>query len=89
MAIPCSTSVVILTEVKVIDESGNVVPVGTPGELCTRAYSSMLCYWNDEEKTNELISKDRWLHSGYVLGCANKDLWGLCAPISIIVVCIL
>ena len=62
----CSTSVVLLTEVKVIDESGNVVPVGTPGELCTRAYSSMLCYWNDEEKTNELISKDRWLHSGYV-----------------------
>ena len=59
-----TTSLVILTEVKVIDESGNVVPVGTPGELCTRAYSSMLCYWNDEEKTNELISKDRWLHSG-------------------------
>ena len=62
----CSISVVLPTEVKVIDESGNVVPVGTPGELCTRAYSSMLCYWNDEEKTNELISKDRWLHSGYV-----------------------
>ena len=52
------------TEVKVIDESGNVVPVNTPGELCTRAYSSMLGYWNDEAKTDELISKDRWLHSG-------------------------
>ena len=23
---------------------------------------------------------------GYKIGCANKDLWGLCAPISIIVV---
>ena len=22
----------------------------------------------------------------FLLGCANKDLWGLCAPISIIVV---
>ena len=54
------------TEVKVIDEAGNVVPVGTPGELCTRAYSSMLGYWNDDEKTSEIISKDRWLHSGYM-----------------------
>ena len=24
--------------------------------------------------------------NSYLLGCANKDLWGLCAPISIIVV---
>ena len=52
------------TEVKIIDENGQVVPVGVPGELCLRGYANMLGYWNDKEKTEELISKDRWLHSG-------------------------
>ena len=52
------------TEVKIIDENGQVVPVGVPGELCIRGYANMLGYWNDQEKTEELISKDRWLHSG-------------------------
>ena len=51
-------------EVKVVDEDGKVVPVGTPGELCTRGYSVMLGYWNDEMKTKEIIGEDRWLHSG-------------------------
>jgi acyl-CoA synthetase (AMP-forming)/AMP-acid ligase II len=52
------------TEVKVINEAGQIVPVGVPGELCTRGYSTMLGYWNDKEKTDELITPDRWLHSG-------------------------
>eukprot|EP00095_Tigriopus_kingsejongensis_P006007 maker-scaffold245_size240363-snap-gene-1.22 protein:Tk06007 transcript:maker-scaffold245_size240363-snap-gene-1.22-mRNA-1 annotation:"hypothetical protein DAPPUDRAFT_54086" len=52
------------TEVKVIDETGHLVPCGTPGELCTRGYSTMLGYWNDEAKTQETITPDRWLHTG-------------------------
>ena len=52
------------TEIKIIDTEGRVVPVGTPGELCTRGYSSMLGYWNDNQKTAEIFGKDRWLHSG-------------------------
>ena len=52
------------TEVKVIDENGKIVPVGTSGELCTRGYSSMIGYWNDIEKTNEIIDGNGWLHSG-------------------------
>ena len=52
-------------EVKIIDEStGLVLPVGQAGELCTRGYSVMLGYWNDEEKTKETIDNARWLHSG-------------------------
>jgi len=52
-------------EVKVIDESnGLVVPIGTPGELCTRGYSVMLKYWNDEEKTRQAIDDARWMHTG-------------------------
>ncbi|XP_045032055.1 medium-chain acyl-CoA ligase ACSF2, mitochondrial isoform X2 [Daphnia magna] len=52
------------TEVKVVNEQGEIVPVNTPGELCTRGYSTMLKYWDDEEKTKETISPDRWLRTG-------------------------
>jgi fatty-acyl-CoA synthase len=51
-------------EIKIIDESGRVVPVGEPGEVCTRGYSVMHGYWNDEEKTSETIDSAGWLHSG-------------------------
>ena len=52
-------------EVKIIDEqTGQVVPIGQPGELCTRGYSVMLGYWNDEERTREAIDAARWMHTG-------------------------
>ena len=52
------------TEVKVVDEEGQVVPTGVPGELCTRGYSTMLGYWGDKEKTAEVYKEDRWFHTG-------------------------
>jgi fatty-acyl-CoA synthase len=52
-------------EVKVVDpETGLTVPVGTPGELCTRGYSVMLGYWEEPEKTAEAIDAARWMHTG-------------------------
>jgi fatty-acyl-CoA synthase len=52
-------------EVKVIDPgTGNVVPRGTPGELCTRGYSVMLGYWDEPAKTAEAIDASRWMHTG-------------------------
>jgi len=52
-------------EVKIIDEqTGQVVPIGQPGELCTRGYSVMLGYWNDDERTREAIDAARWMHTG-------------------------
>ena len=52
-------------EVKVVDpESGVVVPTGQAGELCTRGYSVMLGYWNDEERTAQSIDSARWMHTG-------------------------
>ncbi len=53
------------TEIKIIDpETGQVVPVGEKGELCTRGYCVMLGYWNDEEKTRAAIDEARWMHTG-------------------------
>jgi fatty-acyl-CoA synthase len=51
-------------EVKLLDERGRVVPRGTAGELCTRGYSVMLGYWEDEELTREAIDEARWMHTG-------------------------
>ncbi|HXS44860.1 MAG TPA: AMP-binding protein, partial [Solirubrobacteraceae bacterium] len=52
-------------EVKVVDpESGAIVERGTPGELCTRAYSVMLGYWDEPEKTADAIDRARWMHTG-------------------------
>ena len=51
-------------EIKVVDEAGRVVPVGQKGEICTRGYSVMQGYWNDEERTAETIDSAGWLHSG-------------------------
>jgi fatty-acyl-CoA synthase len=52
-------------EIKVTDpDTGRVVPRGTPGELCTRGYSVMLGYWDDEEQTRAVIDAARWMHTG-------------------------
>jgi fatty-acyl-CoA synthase len=52
-------------EVKIIDpETGRVLPRGTPGEMCTRGYSVMLGYWDDPERTAEVIDAARWMHTG-------------------------
>ena len=38
--------------------------MGEKGEICTRGYSVMQGYWNDEERTAETIDSAGWLHSG-------------------------
>ncbi|XP_052794275.1 medium-chain acyl-CoA ligase ACSF2, mitochondrial-like [Mya arenaria] len=51
-------------EAKIIDDNGEIVPTGTPGELCTRGYIVMLGYWGDEDRTKEAILPDRWYLTG-------------------------
>ena len=50
-------------EVKIVDEAGDIVPVGTQGELCTKGYSVMKGYWADPERTKDAI-RDGWMHTG-------------------------
>ena len=53
------------TEIKIVDpETSQVVPIGVPGELCTRGYCVMLGYWNDPERTAQAIDAARWMHTG-------------------------
>ncbi|MGZ5397097.1 MAG: AMP-binding protein [Mycobacterium sp.] len=52
-------------EIKIVDaETGEVVERGQTGEFCTRGYSVMLGYWEDEAKTTEAIDDDGWMHTG-------------------------
>nr|XP_055032070.1 medium-chain acyl-CoA ligase ACSF2, mitochondrial [Misgurnus anguillicaudatus] len=63
-------------EAKVVDPtSGDVVPLGAQGELMIRGYCVMLEYWQDEEKTRECITKDRWYKTGDI---AVLDKYGYC-----------
>ncbi|MBR7898882.1 AMP-binding protein [Burkholderia multivorans] len=60
--------------VKIVDPSGEIVPVGVTGELCTKGYSVMLGYWDDDAKTREVLI-DGWMHTGDL---ATLDAEGYC-----------
>ncbi len=62
-------------EVKIIDKNGNTVGVEEDGELCTRGYSVMRGYWNDEARTAEAIDGAGWMHTGDL---ATLDADGYC-----------
>ena len=52
-------------EIKIVDpQSGQILPRGQAGELCTRGYSVMLGYWNNAEATSQAIDAARWMHTG-------------------------
>jgi acyl-CoA synthetase (AMP-forming)/AMP-acid ligase II len=53
---------------KIISPTGTIVPQGARGELCISGYSLQKGYWNNSEKTNEVMQRDEngilWLHTG-------------------------
>lgn len=52
-------------ECKIIDpESGEELPINTPGEFCARGYNIMKGYYKMPEATAQAIDKDSWLHTG-------------------------
>ncbi len=52
-------------EIKIVDpDTGDVVERGQPGEFCTRGYSVMLGYWDDDDKTAQAIDSDGWMRTG-------------------------
>jgi len=52
-------------EVKIVDiETGETLPPGKQGELCTRGYLVMKGYYKMPEETAKAIDRDKWLHTG-------------------------
>jgi long-chain acyl-CoA synthetase len=51
------------TDVKIVDNNGAEVPIGTPGELIAKGPQIMKGYYNKPEETAKTI-KDGWLYTG-------------------------
>jgi long-chain acyl-CoA synthetase len=58
-------------QMRVVDEDGNKVPVGTPGEIQVRGHNVMKGYWNLPEATAAAI-KDGWFSTGDI-GRVDED----------------
>jgi acyl-CoA synthetase (AMP-forming)/AMP-acid ligase II len=54
------------TESKLLDDDGNEVRLGEPGELYVRGPQVCLRYWKNDKATEESISPDKWLRTGDV-----------------------
>lgn len=52
-----------MVRVEILDDEGNILPVGEAGEICVRGDLLMDGYYNAPEKTAETIV-DGWLHTG-------------------------
>ncbi|MFK8050680.1 MAG: long-chain fatty acid--CoA ligase [Halioglobus sp.] len=52
-----------VSDVRIIDEEGNVCPLGTSGEICVKGPHTMLGYWKKPEETAKAL-RDGWVHTG-------------------------
>jgi long-chain acyl-CoA synthetase len=54
------------TDIMLVDDDGNEMPPGEPGELCIKGPQVMLGYWQRPDATDEVL-KNGWLRSGDIV----------------------
>jgi long-chain acyl-CoA synthetase len=52
------------TELKLIDDDGNEVPIGTPGEIAIKGPQVMAGYWQRPDETAKVMTADGFFRSG-------------------------
>ena len=52
------------TELTLLDDDGNEVPMGTPGEICIRGPQVMAGYWQRPDETAKVMTADGFFRSG-------------------------
>ena len=62
-------------QVKIVDAEGRCVPRGVQGEIHTRGYSVMKGYWEDPDRTREVLDEAGWMHTGD-LGVIDAEGYG-------------
>jgi len=62
------------TDVLIVDDAGQPVPVGAPGELLIKGPQVFAGYWNREEETRKAFTADGWFKTGDVV---TMDAQGL------------
>jgi long-chain acyl-CoA synthetase len=62
------------TDVLIVDDAGQPVPLGTPGELLIKGPQVFAGYWNREEETRKAFTADGWFKTGDVV---TMDAQGL------------
>src|SRR6195952_147109 len=73
-------------EVAVVDpETDLPVPTGETGELCTRGYSVMSGYWDEPEKTADVLKRG-WMHTGDLATMDEKGYFNIVGRIKDMVI---
>lgn len=57
---------------KLVDESGNEVPLGQPGELMIHGPQVCMGYWKNAEATADNITPEGWLKTGDIAICNDN-----------------
>lgn len=55
------------TDVRIIDDEGQVLPMDQVGELQVKGPQVMKSYWNNSDATAEVLSDDGWLATGDIV----------------------
>ena len=65
-------------EMRLVDEAGDDVPDGTPGELLLRGPQMFAGYLNDPERTAEALAPGGWLRTGDLAMRADDGAYSIC-----------
>jgi acyl-CoA synthetase (AMP-forming)/AMP-acid ligase II len=63
------------TEAKIVDDDGEEVVGGAPGELWIRGPQTMLGYSNNEQATRESCTPDGWIKTGDIVVVKDHKWW--------------